>query len=194
MEQVRSFVAIELPDRLKDELRGLEEQLKSAGNRAVKWVDPQSIHLTLKFLGNVPTGTLAEIIKAMEGVMAGIPPFHLEVKELGVFPNLRRLQIIWVGLTGDLEPLRQLQKKVESALAPLGFPPEAREFTPHLTLARVREGMPPDERERLGKLVISTRFAVATSIDVDAISLMRSQLTRAGAIYSRIALIKLAGG
>lgn len=193
MEEVRSFVAIELPDKLKEELRSLEAQLKSGGNSFVKWVDPQSIHLTLKFLGNVPSGRLDDIVKVLEGVVAGIPPFHLEVKELGVFPNLRRLQVIWVGLRGNLETLRQLQKRVESALIPLGFPVENRDFTPHLTLGRVREGVPSDSRERLGKLIAEAKFEAVTGIEVSTLSLMRSQLTRAGAIYSRISLIQLKG-
>ena len=191
MEQVRSFVAIELPDELKQELVELETQLKTGNQPWVKWVDPYSIHLTLKFLGNVAVGRLGEITKAMEEATRGIYPFHLEVRDLGVFPNLRRVQVAWVGLRGEVDKLGQLQQCIESSLAPLGFAPESRQFTPHLTLARLRNQASLDERQRFGQLIASTKFEAAHSIEVDALSLMRSQLTREGAIYSRISSVGL---
>jgi len=93
MEPIRSFIAIELPDELKSELTRLEARLKSDNQPGVKWVNPDSIHLTLKFLGNIAADRTGEITRAMENAVQGISPFHLEVKELGVFPNLRRAQV-----------------------------------------------------------------------------------------------------
>src|SRR3989304_906792 len=101
MEQIRSFIAIELPDELKLALGQLEIQLKAGKPSSVKWVDPHSIHLTLKFLGNIALDRTGEITRAMEEATQGIPPFHLAVKELGVFPNLRRVQVAWVGISGE---------------------------------------------------------------------------------------------
>ena len=92
MEQIRSFIAIELPDELKLELAQLEARLKLGEQSWVKWVDPYSIHLTLKFLGSIAADRVGEITRAMEEAVQGIPPFHLEVKDLGVFPNLRRVR------------------------------------------------------------------------------------------------------
>ncbi|MBA7709959.1 RNA 2',3'-cyclic phosphodiesterase [subsurface metagenome] len=100
MERIRSFIAIELPDELRLELGQLEAQLKSGEQSWVKWVDPNSIHLTLKFLGNIAIDRTAEITGAMEEAARGIPPFNLGVKDLGVFPNLKRAQVAWVGLNG----------------------------------------------------------------------------------------------
>ena len=191
MEQIRSFIAIELPNELKLELIRLETRLKSAKQPWVKWVNPEGIHLTLKFLGNIAADMTGEITRAMEEAVQGISPFHLEVRELGVFPNLRRVQVAWVGISGEVDKLSQLQKRIETALTPLGFAPESRPFTPHLTLARLRDQASPDERQRFGQLIASTKFEVAYTIEVDAISLMRSQLTREGAIYSRISSVKL---
>ena len=191
MEQVRSFIAIELPDELKQGLTQLEAQLKMGKQPWVKWVDPYSIHLTLKFLGSIAVDRISEITRAMEEAVQGISPFHLEVKDLGVFPNLRRVQVIWVGISGEVDKLSQLQQHLESNLARLGFAPESRPFTPHLTLARLRDRASLDERQRLGQLIASTRFEAAYTIKVDAINLMRSQLTREGAIYSRIGSVKL---
>ncbi len=190
MEQVRSFIAIELPDELRLGLNQLEAQLKLGKQPWVKWVDPYSIHLTLKFLGNIATDRIGEITRAMEEAAQEISPFHLEVKDLGVFPNLRRAQVAWVGIGGEVDKLGQLQQRIESNLVPLGFAPESRAFTPHLTLARVRDQASLDERQRFGQLIISTRFKVGT-IEVDAVNLIRSQLTREGAIYSRISSVRL---
>ena len=191
MEQVRSFIAIELPDEVKKGLSQLEARLKVGEQSWVKWVDPYSIHLTLKFLGNVAIDRTGEITRVMEVAAQGMPPFDLKVKELGVFPNLRRVQVVWVGISGEVDKLSQLKQHIESNLARLGFTPESRAFTPHLTLARLRDRASPEERQRLGQLIADTRFEEAYAFKVGAISLMKSQLTREGAIYSRISQVKL---
>ncbi len=191
MEQIRSFIAIELPDELKAGLDRLQDSLKSGGQRGVKWVNPYSIHLTLKFLGDIETDRTDAIVRAMEASVQGIPPFRLEVKDLGVFPNLRRAQVIWAGVSGEVDRLSQLQQRLESNLTPLGFTAETRRFTPHLTLARLRNQASLAERQNMGQLISNTRFDTAYSIEVKAINLMRSQLTREGAIYHRISSVEL---
>jgi 2'-5' RNA ligase len=190
MEQIRSFIAIELPTELKQELARLENQLKAGNQPWVKWVKPDSIHLTLKFLGNIDTDTTAAITRAIEESARGIEPFRLEVRELGVFPNLKQVRVAWVGISGQVDKLSLLQKRLESQLTPLGFTAESRPFTPHLTLARLSERASPDERQDFGRLIASTNFE-AGDIEVREISLMKSQLTRAGAIYSRISQVEL---
>jgi len=191
MEQVRSFIAIELPDELKLGLAQLEAKLKMSNQPWVKWVDPYSIHLTLKFLGSIGVDRTGEVTKAMEAAVQGIPPFRLEVKDLGAFPSLRRVQVAWVGVSGEVDKLSQLQRRLESNLARLGFAPESRPFTPHLTLARLRNQASLDERQSFGELIATTKFEAAYTVKVDAISLMKSQLTREGAIYSRISSVEL---
>jgi 2'-5' RNA ligase len=190
MEQVRCFIAIELPEEVKAGLTRLQAKLKASQLR-VKWVDPYGIHLTLKFLGNVDADRLSQITGAIKEAAQGVSPFHLEIKGLGIFPNLRRVQVAWVGISGEVDKLLQLQKRLESNLAGLGFAPEPRAFTPHLTLARVRDQASPDERQRLGQLISDTKFEADYSFPVRAISLMRSQLTREGAIYSQISSVEL---
>jgi 2'-5' RNA ligase len=191
MEQVRSFIAIELPDEVKSGLAQLQAQLKTGKQPPVKWVNTYSIHLTLKFLGNIAVDKISEITGAMEAAAQGISPFHLEVKDLGVFPNLRRVQVVWVGVSGEVDQLSRLQQGIESNLSPLGFTPESRPFTPHLTLARLREQASPNERQSFGQLIASTRFEAVYDFSVDSINLIKSQLTREGAIYSRISSVKL---
>jgi len=191
MEQVRCFIAIGLPDEIKDGLSNLQAQLKTGDQPGVKWVDPYGIHLTLKFLGNVAVDRIEPITGAMEEAARGVSPFHLEVKGLGVFPSLSRVQVVWVGVSGEVDKLAQFQQRLESNLAGLGFAPEKRRFTPHLTLARLRDRASLYERQRFGQLIAGTKFELAYSFQVEAISLMRSQLTREGAIYSRISAVEL---
>ena len=191
MEQIRSFIAIELPEGLKSKLSQIQTQLKATGHAPVKWVDPYSIHLTLKFLGNINANKVSEITGIIESASQGVSPFQLEVKDLGAFPNLRRPQVIWVGTTGELSMLSQLQQRIESGLEPLGFARESRKFTPHLTLARLRERVSPDEQQNIGQLVASIEFGEAFIFTVEHVSLMKSQLTREGAIYHRIGSAKL---
>ena len=191
MEQIRSFIAIELPGELKSGLSQLQAQLKAAGHAPVKWVDPYSSHLTLKFLGNIAADRVGEITRVMEAAAREISPFHLEVRGLGAFPNLRRVQVVWVGVGGEVEQLGQLQRSIESGLAPLGFAPESREFRPHLTIARLRERASLDERQSFGQIIGSTGFETVYRFGVDSVNMMRSQLTREGAIYTRISSARL---
>ncbi|MFC1907933.1 RNA 2',3'-cyclic phosphodiesterase [Chloroflexota bacterium] len=191
MEQVRSFIAIELPTELKLGLAQLEAQMKESKQPWVKWVNPNSIHLTLKFLGNIAIDRISEITKAMEEVVQGIPPFYLKISGLGAFPNLIRTQVAWVGISGEIGKLSQLQQHLESNLTRLSFVPESRPFTPHLTLARLRDRVSLDERQRFGQLIASTKFEAAYTINVKTINLIKSQLTREGAIYSKINSVKL---
>jgi 2'-5' RNA ligase len=191
MEPIRCFIAIELPDELRDKLSNLQAQLKTESQTGVKWVNPYGIHLTLKFLGNVDQDRISPITRAMEKVAQRASPLTLQVEGLGVFPNPRQVQVAWVGMSGEVDKLAQLQQGIESALAKLGFTPEKRRFTPHLTLARLRDRASPEERQRLGQLIADTRFEPAHTFSVDAISLMRSQLTREGAIYSQIRSVEL---
>jgi 2'-5' RNA ligase len=186
MEQVRCFIAIELPDGVKRGLRELQSRLKADSQAPVKWVDPDNIHLTLKFLGNVATDRMDEITAALTQAVQGTTYLSLEVKELGVFPNPRRVQIVWVGVSGEVEKLARLQQRIESGLRMLGFPPEGRRFTPHLTLARLRDRATPEERARLGQLIADTEFEAAPSFIVDSVNLMKSQLTPEGPIYTRL--------
>lgn len=191
MEQIRSFIAIELPDGLKSELVQLEARLKSGGQFRVKWVDPNGIHLTLKFLGSIAADRVEGIVRVMEEAARVISPFQLKVEGLGVFPSLKRAQVAWVGLSGGVDKLAQLQKSIESKLVPLGFALESRPFTPHLTLARLRNQASLDERQRFGQLIADNTFEAACTIDADAISMIKSQLTREGAIYTRIKSVSL---
>jgi len=185
-EQIRSFIAIELPQELKSGLLKLQAELKLSGCTFVKWVDPEGIHLTLKFLGNIPAQKVDEVIRALVKASEEILPFQLETSDLGAFPNLNRPNVFWLGIGGDVAKLSILQKRVDDVLEPKGFPKEKRAFTPHLTLARIRETASPQNRRDFGELIARAKFEVRYMIKVTSISLMRSQLLPGGAVYSRL--------
>ena len=190
-EQIRSFIAIELPEEAREGLARLKKELEKDEHRFVKWVDPGGIHLTLKFLGNIPSKRVAEITEAIEEAVQGISPFHLEISGLGTFPSLRQVRVFWVGIGGEVDKLSRLQQNIDSALAVLGFAKEERPFVPHLTLARLRPGASLLERRSFGELADSTIFEDKYHIEVEAVSLMRSQLTPAGAVYTRLSAVDL---
>ena len=185
-ELIRSFIAIELPTTVKQELTTLEDLLKKRCPQVVRWVDPQNIHVTLKFLGDVDSDRVDEINMAIDEATQGMSPFHLELKDLGVFPNLNKVNIIWVDTKGDLDKLTYLQKQIESNMEQLGFAREDRDFTPHLTIGRVRDYVSPDDRKKIGQVLSQTAFASAQVITVNSVNLMKSQLTNTGAIYTRL--------
>jgi len=190
-EQIRSFIAIELPEEAKQGLARLRKELERDEHKFVKWVEPQGIHLTLKFLGNIPSKQVTELTEAIEEATQRISPFHLEISGLGAFPSLRQARVFWVGIGGEMDKLSRLQQNIDSVLAALGFAKEERSFMPHLTLARMRQGTSPLERRSFGELAGSTIFEDKYDIKVEAISLMRSQLTPAGAIYSCLSAVGL---
>jgi len=190
-EQIRSFIAIELPEEVLEGLARLRRELERDGHKFVKWVDPGGIHLTLKFLGNIPSKRITEITEAVEEAARGVSPFNLEISGLGAFPSLKQARVFWVGIGGEVDKLSRLQQNIDSALAALGFAKEERSFAPHLTLARIRQGASPMERRSFGELVGSTVFEDKYHIKVEAISLMRSQLTPAGAIYTCLSAVEL---
>lgn len=190
-EQFRSFIAIELSDEVKSGLRQLQAELKSPGHIFVKWVATEGIHLTLKFLGNISPQKVSEITRVIEQATAGVSPFRLKVSEVGGFPNLRQPRVLWVSVGGEVEKLLVLQQRIDNGLVPLGFAKEARPFTPHLTLARVREGALSQDRQVFGEMVTKKSPKIDYEMAVEGVNLMRSQLLPTGAVYSRLAELKL---
>jgi 2'-5' RNA ligase len=189
MEKVRSFIAIELPEDLKTELGRLQAKLKIDRPR-IKWVSPDGIHLTLKFLGDVDTSQVAGIIQAMTEAVRGINPFDLNIGPLGMFPNPQRVQVVWIGLDGELDTLGSLYHNLEGRMAMVGFPQEKREFKPHLTLARIGDEVLPDDRKRFGDFVASSKADIVYTLKAKGLSLMKSQLTPRGAIYTRLSYVE----
>jgi 2'-5' RNA ligase len=190
-ESLRLFVAIELPGEVREALSRIQHELQRRGIEKLRWVRPEGIHLTLKFLGETPAQRVPAIQEALAEAVAGINAHELSLGNLGTFGGSRP-RVLWIDLTGDLDTVRELQERTETALNALGFAREARGWSPHVTLARVR---PEAARDIAG--VITAAMAGVNAppgvIPVRELSLMRSTLRPSGAVYERIAAFPLGG-
>lgn len=183
---VRAFIAVDIaPDTIK-RIAAVIDQLKPR-IAAIRWVGAGNFHLTLKFLGNIDESKIEPIGAALADALHLFPRMTINAKGLGVFPNPKRPRVLWVGLVGS--QLVSLQAKVESALTPLGFAPEAKSFTPHLTIGRWRQGERADRtlEQELGKWR-EHEFGVSP---IDEVILFQSDLKPAGAIYRRLKVVML---
>ncbi len=139
----RLFVALDPPDAVRRRLAALAVDLRRAAGRHaddVRWVPPENVHLTLQFLGAVPEERVPEIEAAIRSAAAAVRPLSLELRGAGGFPNARRPRVVWAGIAGEIDALSTLVADLGRRLAPLGFPPEERPFSAHLTLGRARDG------------------------------------------------------
>jgi 2'-5' RNA ligase len=194
METIRAFIAIPLPHPLLDRLSALQRQLESQiPSRSVRWVRVEGIHLTLKFLGDTPMEKLPDIKRALTAVARHAPACTFTVGELGCFPNPRRPRVVWVGVQEPTGRLAALQDAIEEVIAPLGYPPEGRGFTPHLTLGRVRPGARRSDVARVGEVVTGTTVESLAEISGDHFALIRSVLKPTGAEYTTLEEFPLHG-
>ncbi|MBI4199834.1 MAG: RNA 2',3'-cyclic phosphodiesterase [Chloroflexi bacterium] len=190
---LRLFVAVELPEEVLAHLTRIMARLRGQVPSGVQWVRPAGLHLTLKFLGNVPEEKLPSIVRAMEAAAFGVGPFTLHIRGAGVFPGPQAPRVVWLGVEGDLPPLRALQERLEEDLARVGFPRELRAFSPHLTVGRIRDRLPPSARQKLLQALDDLGRRESQELTVLALSLMESELAPGGAIYRRRASVPLPG-
>jgi len=186
-EVIRSFIAIELPGELAKQLKDFQAGLKSQGLHSAKWVDPGSMHLTLKFLGDVDVKSLAAVKDETGIAVRSSRRFHLVTGRTGFFPDHSKPRVFWLGLEGDVEALTTLHKVIDAAMSKLGYARENRPFTAHLTLARLREESSIDDRMDFARTAQAEVFEPPCNIEVNSVALIRSQLTPRGAIYTRLA-------
>lgn len=177
---LRTFIAVDIPAPVKLELERFGKELKKSGAE-VSWVKPERVHLTLKFLGNVPEEAIAGIKNSVKKAAASTAPLRLKPSGCGAFPSLKQMRVVWVGLRGDVEPLRALQKKVEAALLPLGFEPEDRPFRAHLTLGRVKGKR---NLHSLQEALLARQDFQAEAFDVTELVLYKSDLRPEGPLYT----------
>jgi RNA 2',3'-cyclic 3'-phosphodiesterase len=187
---IRAFIAVEIDPATARRIAAAVQQLKPR-IAAIRWVGAGNFHLTLRFLGNIDESRIEAIGSALTDALRPFPRFTINAKGLGVFPNPKRPRVLWVGLVGS--HLVSLQAKVESALTPLGFAPEEKSFTPHLTIGRWRQGERADQTakqtldQELGKWS-EHEFGVSP---IEEVILFQSDLKPGGAIYRRLKVVVL---
>jgi len=195
VETMRIFIAVPLPDSLLKKLSALQQKLeRQSPHRSVRWVRPEGVHLTLKFLGDTPTEKLPEIKRALAAVARNTPACTFTVEGLGCFPRPSRPRVIWVGVQEPTGRLAALQDAIEEVLTPLGYEPEGRGFTPHLTLGRVRRKASRSDAAQVGEIVTSTTVELLAEEPADRFALIRSVLKPTGAEYTTLEEFPLRGG
>ena len=188
---MRTFLACEVPLPVRQAVGRWVDGLRDT-IRGVRWVTIDQMHLTLRFLGDVDQQTLDQVKAAAEHSAVSVPAQHLEVAGAGVFPHLRRPRVVWVGIGGETQGLKQLNAELERSLEGLQIHQErsVRDFLPHLTLGRIR-----DFRKAVGveKIILSGKDRHFGELPVTALTLFQSELTSAGARYTKLAEFKLGG-
>jgi 2'-5' RNA ligase len=187
---VRLFIAADLHPEVRGRLRAIQEELRPVP-LPVRWVRPEGIHLTFKFLGEVPPAGRGAIETALKSAADGGPrPFALEAAGVGTFPETGPPRVIWIGVRGSVEEAAKARRGIDAALEEIGYPPEQRDFRPHLTLGRVKG---PGRGDWKGFLA-GFAEAPAGGFEVRTIVLFESRLDSGGATYLPLAAFPLAGG
>ncbi len=169
---MRLFVAVELPEAVRDRLAAL-----GGGVPGARWIEAENMHLTLRFVGEVAGPALDDLAAALDGISG--TPFELSLAGLGQYGDKRRPRVIWAGLAPSA-PLLALQARIESAVVRAGFAPEARKFRPHVTLARLK-GAPPD---RVATFLAEHGLFAEPPFPIQGFTLFASHLARTGASYA----------
>lgn len=187
---LRLFIALELSKEMHQSFSDLIINLKKISLNGVKWVKPENIHLTLKFLGDTPQTKIIHINSALEKAVSNISSFTILSKGTGVFPNLRQPRVFWAGITTPPE-LLNLQKQIDSELSTLEFEVEKRPFTPHLTLGRVSESANPEIIVKVINALTESDSFEFGSVNIQQITLFQSTLSPGGSIYTPLKRISL---
>ncbi|MBF0485772.1 MAG: RNA 2',3'-cyclic phosphodiesterase [Candidatus Omnitrophica bacterium] len=187
MKTIRAFIAIDLDERLKRELAHLQEKLKAA-EADVKWVAPKNLHLTLKFLGEILPTQIDDVESAMIRTAGSFSTFHMDVGELGAFPNKTTPEIIWAGVTKRLNLLLDISRYLDEELSDIDIAEEKRAFTAHITLGRLKK---PAKDHRLAELLTNTHIPSGVSQKVERLTLFRSDLFSTGAQYEILSHARL---
>jgi len=180
---IRTFIALELSDGAKQELVRLEETFKQA-DADVKWVAPESIHLTLKFLGSIPEEKVPDITACLKKIISDKTSFDVVLGVVGVFPGWDRAKVLWAGISDGAEHVKDIADEVSAAMESEGFEKETRDFRPHVTIGRIKSAK---NRDKLKKIVESTKVNPVSS-RISSIILFRSDLSKTGAVHTPIAV------
>ena len=190
-ETIRLFIAAELPSEALSALSNLIHSLRASALGGMRLVATKNIHLTLKFLGDTDIDRLPALMAALDGLGGRASAFSMALGDVGGFPNLNRTRVLWVGLAGDMQPLEGLASLVEEACVALDFKANAQPFSPHLTVARMRDSASPEERRKAGEALTSLPWEKGVPIPIDSFQLIKSTVTPQGPIYETLHTVSL---
>ncbi len=183
---MRTFIAFDITAETRAALRAVQKSLSKLN--AVRWTNPASVHLTMKFIGDVPDSHLPDVLAAMRHCVAGVPPLDVNVRGLGCFPSPARPRILWAGVEGSVDPLRQISSCLNTTLADLGVPPDNKGFRPHVTVGRVRGRVDSDALDAALGQFARHDFGQNT---LSELVLYMSELAPSGARYTKMGAVPL---
>ncbi len=182
---MRAFIAIELPERIKDFLSRIQGQLKSAG-ADVKWVEPQNIHLTLKFLGEINEERLVRSAQILEEITRGKNSFQIRLSSVGAFPKISSPRVVWVGIDKGDSETKEIARALEEAIEKIGISKEDRPFSSHITIGRARSSLNRDKLVVILNKLADNLGGESPEFTVTKIALFKSTLTPKGPIYEAL--------
>ena len=183
----RTFVAIPLPEKTQVVLAGLQRKLARHHAETIRWMQPGSIHLTLRFLGGIAPELAPEISREIADAAGSTGPFQLRLAGAGTFPAKGRPKVVWAGIEGEIKRLERLRARVEGALSRVGFEPEERPFLPHVTLGRIKQEARPPYDWQAGQAYQRLQLAGPDlTVTVDSVVLFRSHMNHAGVTYEAL--------
>ncbi|HZD55258.1 MAG TPA: RNA 2',3'-cyclic phosphodiesterase [Anaerolineales bacterium] len=184
MSGIRSFIAIDLPPKIQKRLNNVSDQLQNRLESVpVRWVPVENIHLTLKFLGDVSESNLEVLKDVLRTVVSGHQTFEISIGGLGAFPKAKRPRVIWIGVEAP-QNLSAVQHSIEAETTRLGYAPEKRPFSPHLTLGRVSRNANSRDIRQVAEVLNSSKVGYLGVARIQAVHLYRSDLQPGGAVYS----------
>ena len=193
-ETVRAFLAVELPEAVRAALAEVVERLRQERLQGVRAVNPESVHITLKFLGEVEQDSVGRLVDALTPVADKWTPFIVTTGVVGAFPNNRAPRVVWVGIGGDAASLVELHAQLDGVLDTLGFPRDGRRFTPHLTVARIRGAAARAAGPRAAAVAAEAWRGADLFVPVESITLMRSLLSPQGARHQPLSRMRFGAG
>jgi len=186
MSVIRAFIAVDLPTDIQDCLGSVSRRLKEQmGSVPIRWVSPKNIHLTLKFLGDISLPNIDVLTELLNLEAASLKPMVISVGGVGAYPKVRSPRVIWVGIEAPQE-MFSLQRSIDSQLNRIGYAPDRRSFSPHLTLGRVSRNALPQEVRKIGDVLSSQKIGFLGVARIPGIHLYRSDLKPSGAVYTKL--------
>ena len=186
MSLLRTFIAVEIPLQVQIKIQQATEPLRKAiGSALVRWVPAQNVHLTLKFLGDVSPASVDILTQMLRTEADTSPSFDMQISGLGSFPSLRRPRVLYIGIQAPAE-LEALYRGVESACARLGYESEKRDFSPHLTVGRVKQDASATDQQRIRRALEETKIDSLGTARVNSVHLYKSDLKPTGSVYTQI--------
>lgn len=186
-DTIRTFIAIELTEEIKENIRQFIELIKNPEDK-ITWVLPFNVHLTLKFLGNIHAGDINSIKGIIRESAKKYPPFEISIKGTGVFPSQRNPRVVWTGVDTGRERVKEIYGDLENGLSAIGIQKEDRSYTPHFTLGRVKY---IKDLKRFSDNILKYKENLFGNLKVSGISLMKSTLTPKGSVYEKLFEAKL---